>query len=278
MPGLSAKVFRTYNASSVFQDELRHTPKNASVADKILAYNRANRQVAVLCNHQRTVSKAHNTQMEKIEDKAKDMKYQKMRLKRMMLHIDEKLKQKSELLEYESEIDDDWISEHHIVLFDREVEKIKKKFEKDNEKLVNNDEKPMIESELKERLEAAQELKTMYAKEIKSGTVESKPSATIEKLEQQIAKMDDRINAIKNQIIDKDENKTTALGTSKINYIDPRLTFAWCAKFDVPVEKMFPKTLRDKFKWAADTSAGKTHMLMPRSLLTFRLGVLGDRL
>jgi DNA topoisomerase-1 len=50
----------------------------------------------------------------------------------------------------------------------------------------------------------------------------------------------------------KDENKTTALGTSKINYIDPRISAAWCKKFDVPIEKIFAKTLREKFKWAMD--------------------------
>ncbi|KAF9097568.1 DNA topoisomerase 1 [Mortierella sp. AD031] len=49
---------------------------------------------------------------------------------------------------------------------------------------------------------------------------------------------------------DKDENKTTALGTSKMNYIDPRISAAWCKKHEVPLEKVFTKTLRDKFKWA----------------------------
>ncbi|KAF9106776.1 DNA topoisomerase 1 [Mortierella sp. GBA35] len=48
----------------------------------------------------------------------------------------------------------------------------------------------------------------------------------------------------------KDENKTTALGTSKMNYIDPRISAAWCKKHEVPLEKVFTKTLRDKFKWA----------------------------
>ncbi|KAG0217962.1 DNA topoisomerase 1 [Mortierella sp. NVP41] len=49
---------------------------------------------------------------------------------------------------------------------------------------------------------------------------------------------------------DKDENKTTALGTSTMNYIDPRISAAWCKKHEVPLEKVFTKTLRDKFKWA----------------------------
>ena len=36
----------------------------------------------------------------------------------------------------------------------------------------------------------------------------------------------------------KDELKTVALGTSKINYMDPRITIAWCKKHDVPIEKV----------------------------------------
>lgn len=69
MDGLTAKVFRTYNASWTFQEQLRDTPADALVADKILHYNRANRMVAVLCNHQRSVSKGHSQQMEKLIDK-----------------------------------------------------------------------------------------------------------------------------------------------------------------------------------------------------------------
>ena len=33
---------------------------------------------------------------------------------------------------------------------------------------------------------------------------------------------------------------------SKINYLDPRITVAWCKAYDVPVEKLFSKTLLNK--------------------------------
>lgn len=69
MPGLTAKVFRTFNASFTFQNELKKTPEDGTVAEKLLAYNRANRQVAILCNHQRAVAKGHGTQMSKLKDK-----------------------------------------------------------------------------------------------------------------------------------------------------------------------------------------------------------------
>lgn len=50
----------------------------------------------------------------------------------------------------------------------------------------------------------------------------------------------------------QEENKEIALGTSKLNYLDPRITVAWCRKHDVPMEKVYNRTQRDKFAWAID--------------------------
>jgi DNA topoisomerase-1 len=67
MPGLSAKVFRTFNASVTLEKEL--PPDEACTHDdvqrKIVAYNEANRKVAILCNHQRTVPKGFDATMER---------------------------------------------------------------------------------------------------------------------------------------------------------------------------------------------------------------------
>ena len=54
-------VFRTYNASFTLQQQLDElTDPSDNVAAKMLSYNRANREVAVLCNHQRAVLKNHD--------------------------------------------------------------------------------------------------------------------------------------------------------------------------------------------------------------------------
>ena len=50
----------------------------------------------------------------------------------------------------------------------------------------------------------------------------------------------------------KDDLKTVALGTSKINYLDPRISVAWCKRNEVPIEKIFNKSLVTKFSWAMD--------------------------
>jgi DNA topoisomerase I len=70
MKGLTAKVFRTYNASITLQQQLdENTPEDASVMEKLAAYNKANRMVAVLCNHQRAAPKNHGESMAKMSDK-----------------------------------------------------------------------------------------------------------------------------------------------------------------------------------------------------------------
>ena len=50
----------------------------------------------------------------------------------------------------------------------------------------------------------------------------------------------------------KDDNKAVALGTSKINYMDPRITIAWCKQNDVPPQTVYTKALVEKFNWAME--------------------------
>jgi DNA topoisomerase-1 len=167
MPGLTAKVFRTYNASITLQQQLDELTKpNDSLHEKMLSYNRANREVAVLCNHQRSVPKTFDKSMKALEDKIKD--------------------KKAELKTAKSELD-------HC------------------------------------RGEAAR----------------AKARKKVERIKEQLKRM-------KIQRTDRDENKTIALGTSKLNYLDPRISVAWCKKHKVPIEKIYNKTQREKFRWAID--------------------------
>ena len=40
----------------------------------------------------------------------------------------------------------------------------------------------------------------------------------------------------------------------QLNYMDPRISVAFCKRNEVPIEKIFSKTLRDKFNWAMAVS------------------------
>lgn len=46
-----------------------------------------------------------------------------------------------------------------------------------------------------------------------------------------------------------------ATSTSKDNYMDPRITVAWCKKHDVQIEKIFNKTQLKKFVWSMETES-----------------------
>ena len=158
MPGLTIKVFRTYNASYTLNKLLKDTDKDGTVPMKKAKYDAANKEVAVLCNHQKGVSKAHDTQMEKLQDKKKAM--------------------------------------------EKEISALKKE-------------------------------KT-------------------DKSKSKIATMKERLVKLELQMKMKDELKTVSLGTSKINYLDPRITIAWCKEHDVPPNTVYTRALVEKFNWAME--------------------------
>ncbi|KAH9908905.1 hypothetical protein F4778DRAFT_714550 [Xylariomycetidae sp. FL2044] len=255
MKGLTAKVFRTYNASYTMSKLLQELDqkKNITMAEKIKLYNDCNRQVAILCNHKRTVGANHEAQMEKLGDRIKGLKYQQWRTKQMILDVDSKQKKKkgAAFFELDPDLTEEWIQEHLVFLVEEQRTKIQKKFEKDNEKLQAEGSKIMPDKELKQRMSVADDLAKKLKKEHKTKKVEAEGKApTVEKLEQNVGKIEDRIKTLELQAADRDGNKEVALGTSKINYIDPRLTVVFAQKFDVPIEKFFSKTLREKFNWA----------------------------
>jgi DNA topoisomerase-1 len=68
----------------------------------------------------------------------------------------------------------------------------------------------------------------------------------------EIEKTQKRLDQEKIKLEEKNNTKNHALGTSKINYMDPRITISWCKNSEVPIEKLFTKTLREKFAWAMD--------------------------
>ncbi|KAF4501680.1 DNA topoisomerase I [Fusarium agapanthi] len=257
MKGLTAKVFRTYNASWTMSELLRKLASDprsrGTVAEKVKLYNDCNREVAVLCNHKRTVGAGHEQQMAKLGDRIKGLRYQQWRTKMMILDIESSYKKKkgAAWFERDEELNDEWVKEHQQFLLEEQRTKITKKFEKDNEKRKADKEKPLPEKELKERLQAVKEMEAKFKKENKTKKVEAEGrGVTVDKLLKAVDKFDERIKTLELQAQDRDGNKEVALGTSKINYIDPRLTVVFSKKFDVPIEKFFSKTLRDKFRWA----------------------------
>lgn len=137
----------------------------------------------------------------------------------MMLDLEPNLKKKkgAAFFELDEDIDQDWIKEHQAFLVEEQRQKIQKKFEKDNEKLVADGEKEMKVKELEERLQVAKGLEKKYNKENKTGKVEAEGKGpSVDKIESSITKLDQRVETMLVQAQDKEDNKEVALGTSKI--------------------------------------------------------------
>ncbi|KAI8557535.1 hypothetical protein RHMOL_Rhmol04G0018100 [Rhododendron molle] len=180
MPGLTAKVFRTYNASITLDEQLSKQTRGGDVMEKVVVYQHANKEVAIICNHQRTVSKSHSAQMTKLNEKIEELKG----------------------------------------ILDG-LEKDLALAKKGKPPLKGPDGKP-------------------------------KKNLNPEAWERKIAQTTARIEKMERDKETKEDLKTVALGTSKINYLDPRISVAWCKRHEVPIEKIFNKSLLAKFAWAMD--------------------------
>mmetsp|Transcript_22207 Transcript_22207/g.25711 ORF Transcript_22207/g.25711 Transcript_22207/m.25711 type:complete len:816 (-) Transcript_22207:166-2613(-) len=240
MDGLTAKVFRTYNASKTLQDELHKQEKlggwsKLTPAEMVVEYNNANRQVAILCNHQKSVSKAQETQLENIGDKIKTLKKQKSMLKKILkvLKVGGKNVDKIPVKKDEKKKKEQC---------DKALAKAKQMKEKATSK-----EAKIAATEADEK---AKEMKRDLAKlKFEQAHLWDKTPSK-DQAAKKIQSWTEKIAKMEMNLKHKDDNKEVSLGTSKINYMDPRISVAWCKRNDVPIEKIFSKTLRDKFNWA----------------------------
>lgn len=160
--------------------------------EKANFYDNAVKQVAILCNHQKTASKNFDLQIEK--------------------------------LKYKIEVFEKYLDELQAHL---------KKF-KGQKGPKKNDMEVILE-----RKEDGNH--KMYTKKYPDSK---------DKCANEIKKLQEKIRKEKQNVEKRESNKEIALGTSKTNYNDPRVTVSWCKSVDQTIEKCFPKTLRDKFLWA----------------------------
>ena len=186
MDGLSAKVFRTYNASYVLQQQLnkKDFKLDDDINEKIAYYNEANKQVAIMCNHQRTVPKNYNIKSEQMQS---------------------------------------ILDEHKQYL-----------------------------EELKDYVKNFKKSKNKY-KDSKTDTIKKVFPSNKEKAENTLKSLEEKVKKMSMKLKEREDNKQVALGTSKLNYMDPRITVSWCKKNEVNIEKLFSKSTRDKFPWAMYT-------------------------
>lgn len=222
MPGLTAKVFRTFNASITLQSQLDMFAEHfggepgevqVPIADIRLFYNRANRQVAVLCNHQKTVSKNLPQQLSQMNGRIAN------------LH---------NLLD---------ALEQHLETFGDGAQDV-----------VPNKKKRKRTQEGNK--EAVEECGT-GGKQDDVATKKPKTAAnnmpiSLEATQKKIAKVQNMIRNLESNQQDVGEGAAIQNSTSKINYMDPRITAKFCKRSGLPLNKVFSSTLVARFAWAIE--------------------------
>lgn len=118
MPGLTAKVFRTYKASDLMQDELikimrkydeKKVDKEIILDDLLNEYIKANLKVSIMCNHVKNVSKNFKESIHKFDEKIKELKekkkeYEEKKKKDQVEKINKKIKELKGKRELKSEM------------------------------------------------------------------------------------------------------------------------------------------------------------------------------
>ena len=136
-----------------------------------------------------------------------------MKLRHALFAIDAKYKKNQKYMEDESDIDEDWIIEHEEATEAKEIEKVEKKFAKENENLQEEGGKPQSDSILQQRIADIKEEFKRLAKERGTGKAVLKRERPVEKMEEAIEKITEKIKAFRLQIVDRDAGKEVALGT-----------------------------------------------------------------
>lgn len=93
-PGVTAKVFRTYHATSVVKSYLKkHNKfeKGTPEFDKLYQAKLANLEAAVRCNHKRTPPKTFEQSLQKKEDRLKELQQQVGKTEKQKLKLGERI-------------------------------------------------------------------------------------------------------------------------------------------------------------------------------------------
>ena len=234
MPGLSAKVFRTYNATETLQNELPLPDDVMGMddAEKVKAYNDANRTVAILCNHQRSVSIAAEAGLTTVKEKLEQLKNQRTELVKIAGLVKKgktdkvPLKKASDAVETAKTMGDDANKQRNAATTEEQRIAAAKAIESARLALRDARKSTQMTSHLWEKVPTEE----MVAKRLEMWTK--------------------KIDKSEIEVKGKDDNKEVSLGTSKINYMDPRVTVAWCKRVELPIAAVFPTSLRNKFAWA----------------------------
>ena len=196
-------------------------------------YKMANKAVAELCNHKKTVSKNHDQAMDNAQNK---VLAHRTRVKVLEKELFEMRHGKSKpKLEVKTEPGLKVKTEPEL--------KVKAELE------VKSEEDQVNSKVSLERADIKKEPKVEVKEEISNATVKEEEGKVkvIQNLkktnksglkEKQLENARMAMLKAESDAALKEEMKEIALGTSKLNYLDPRITVQWCKTHKVPLEKV----------------------------------------
>jgi DNA topoisomerase-1 len=145
-------------------------------------------------------------------------------------------------------------------LFQKELKKITKKYENNTDKTLLLDEFNKANAKVAQLCNHQKNVGKNFKdnlskidiqlKKVKSDLKKAKLNKS-----SKVSSLTVKLQKLKSRKELKQELKNISLGTSKANYIDPRITVAFLKLHNLPIEKVFSTTLRDKFKWAFEVDA-----------------------
>jgi len=146
-------------------------------------------------------------------------------------------------------------------LFQKELKKIRNKYENSTDINLLVDEYNKANAAVAKKLNHQKNVGKSYKgqvdkmdeqiKKVKSKLRKARKSSGETKADR-INKLTEKLKKLKVKKELKQEMKNISLGTSKQNYIDPRITVAFSKKHNIPIDKLFNSALQKKFQWAME--------------------------
>ncbi len=247
--GLTAKVFRTYHATSIVEKHIEEADVDSNDPDfvKKEAAVMANREAAINCTHMKQEPKNWENRIQRFRerkikanvrlDKAKaNQENREMRLEDLKENLKlrrKAAKEQQKILE-QTKADLEEIKSMEVNPEDKkEKERHKKAIEKAKKK-VETKKKRMITAE--KRIDTAK------------GQIE-RGKNSLGTAKERIYKAKLALKKIESQERISKKTKTWNLGTSLKSYIDPRVYYNWGKEVDYDWRNYYSNTLQKKFSW-----------------------------
>jgi DNA topoisomerase-1 len=230
MPGLTAKVFRTYHATKIVEEFLRDQriqPRASQIVKRFVA-TEANLRAAIECNHKRKLPKNWRESITKRALRVRVLKQRFSELRRRFLENRKKQREK-----FEEKLG---VREMRLKSLRERLNELKCK--------PLSPARRRILRRLRKRIRVEKERQAVLKK-----SFWTKRKASELRYLQRISKLHEQIQAARLKLKLAKRTKNYNLGTSLKSYIDPRIFVYWAKKLNYDWKDLYPKTLQKKFSW-----------------------------